>query len=112
MSDNEKLEQIGRVLTHYQSAKVEVAHLAEKIRRVAQTYAEVAQFLQDESSKTARVRFIEGELCRVFTPANAEAIELLNEADLCKLLEERDQAINAVASFLKQLREFGITNVE
>lgn len=112
MGEDEKLKQTGRVLMQYQAAKVELAHLTERIRSVGKTYAEVAQFLQDENTKATPIRFIDGELCSVFNSTGETSIELLDDADLCKLLTDRDNAKQAVAILLAQLREFGVTSVE
>jgi hypothetical protein len=113
MSGDEKAEQIGRAVTEYQTAKVELAHLEQKIRKIGEAYTEVGQALSERSSM--RDFKIEGGHFHFLyrrTENENLAASLLNEQALVAVIIERDSARKRVSELRSRLNALGITNLE
>ena len=113
MSGDEKAEQIGRVVTEYQTAKIDLAHLEQKLKKIGGAYTEVGQALC-EGSSIREFKIEGGHLNFIYTRRGEENIasNLLNEEALVTVIVERDNARKKVSELRKQLNALGITNLE
>jgi hypothetical protein len=112
MSGDEKAQQIGQVVTAYQTAKVELAHLEQKLKKVGQVYTEVGQAL--EKGYQAEYKIENGHFRLSYSRSGNENISgiLLNEETLVALLMEREAARKKTYELHTQLKNLGITNLE
>jgi hypothetical protein len=111
MSDDEKARQIGDAVTEYQSAKIDAAHVQNKVERVFQTYREIGETMNRRHGTTTEPRISDGKLIFGYTASKLSASDLFNEADLLNLIQERDKARGRLADARKFLDDLGITGI-
>ena len=111
MSDEEKALQMGLAAVADQAAKValDLAYIEEKLRRVAAAYAAAAGVLSTRLGQFYEAQLVDGKLRFGLTGKTAEPADLLNEAGLNELLQERDKARLAVEETRNLLNSFGIS---
>jgi tetrahydromethanopterin S-methyltransferase subunit G len=109
MSEDEKAQQIGIALKQYSEAKIALAHLDTKLKSVSETYKQVGQAI--EQSVSVRLKVEHGRVQLTYSP-QFDCADLLCEADLVKLLNEKSEAEKLVAQLNQQLTSFGIPNVK
>ena len=109
MSGDEKEKQIGIALKQYSEAKIALAHLDTKLKSVSEAYKQVGQAI--EQSAAARLSVEHGRVRLTYSP-QFDCADLLGEADLVKLLNEKSEAEKLVAQLGQQLIGFGIPNVK
>jgi GTP-binding protein EngB required for normal cell division len=100
MSGNEKSEQIGDAMQLLEQQKQEVAHLAEKIDKVAKAYKTIG-------SESSRLSVSPTDPEKVFLVGS----HLLNQSQLAALIGEYQRAKAALAQTKIKLTGFGITSV-
>ena len=110
MSNEEKLQQIGAATIAYQAAKVELAHIDQKIDRVFSTYREAGQTM-DRRGSAHEPKLVNGKLQLGWYNPNASAADLLNETDLTTLVTERDKARKCMEDAKKAMTDLGLINV-
>ncbi|MFZ1203731.1 MAG: hypothetical protein WAN97_05435 [Candidatus Acidiferrales bacterium] len=113
MSGDEKAQQIGQVVTEYQSAKVDLAHVEQKLKRIGNTYTEVGSALSGTSSMSD-FKIENGHFQFVYPRHLTEpvGVNLLNEQELITVISERNRLSKQVAELRSQLQNLGITSVE
>jgi len=114
MSEDEKAQQIGKVVTEYQAAKVALAHLEQKVKSVGETYAEVGEAIVPRGGGSSLGFKIEKNHLRlVYSRTGNELVtNLLNEESLVSLIVEREEARNKCSALRTQLNSLGITNLQ
>jgi hypothetical protein len=109
MSEDEKEKQIGVALKRYSEAKITLAHLDTKLKRVSETYKRCGQAI--EQGVAARLTIEHGHL-RDSHAQDFDAACLLDEAKLIELLNERSSAEKLVAQLSQEMKDLGISNVK
>ena len=111
MTEEEKMLQIGRATEELQSAKINLAHLKQKIKIVSQIYTEAGRTLSEISKDMHSFEIKDGHFHLSYAShIKADISEnLLNEQALVSLITEYENAIKEVDSLRKQLRELEIT---
>lgn len=99
MSEQEKIEQIGRVAAEYSDRKGELNHIEEKAAAVQRAYEMAANGF-------GNLRVSEGALTihRKSSGAEGDVGMLLNTQELAELLEERDELRSSVKVVGDRLR--------
>jgi len=103
MSDEEKACQIGNAVLGLNDAKVELAHLNEKLRSVMDAYAAVI----DAESKDELAAVSE----QISLSGKPSASYLMNEKQLAELLHSQESAKRQVEQSTNQLMRLGITTL-
>lgn len=110
MSGDEKAQQVGQVVTQFQQAKVDLAHLEQKLRKIGNTCSAVGRALSGESSSVDEYSV---EILRYSSHLNINpSVELLTEESLLAVISERDKLKKLVSELLAQMRALGITNLQ
>jgi prefoldin subunit 5 len=114
MSGDEKTQQIGQVVTEYQAAKVELAHLNQKLKTIGDVYTEVGRALTSAYSSTGEFKIENGHFRFSYGRHGNQnlAASLLNEEALVAVIVERDAFEKKVQSLRAQMKSLGITNLE
>lgn len=113
MSEDEKAQQIGKIVTEYQAAKVALAHLEQKVKSVGDAYTEVGEAIAPRTGASGGNFKIEKNHFRLIYSRNENiAASLLNEESLVSLITEREEARNKAAALRAQLNALGITNLQ
>jgi len=114
MSEDEKMQQIGLTVRQYQSAKVDLAQLNQKLAQVGETYKEVGHAIVNPMSSSGDFKIDGKHFHLVYSHAENENLsaKLLNEESLVALVVERDAAKEKVSNLRAQLNALGITNLE
>jgi hypothetical protein len=108
MSEDEKARQIGSILKQYSEAKITLAHVDTKLKRVSETYKKCGQAIEQSA---ARLTIEHGHLRDSYTP-DFDAACLLDEAKLVELLNERLAAEKLVAQLSEEMKDLGNSNVK
>jgi hypothetical protein len=109
MSEDEKAQQIGKILKQYSEAKITLAHLDTKLQSVSEAYKQVGQAI--EQSAAVRLRVAHGRIQLTYSQ-NFDGSYLLDEPKLVELLNERSEAEKLVEQLRQQLKNHGVSNVE
>jgi hypothetical protein len=109
MSGEEKSAQIGEAMMLLEQQKREVAHLAEKIDKVAKAYKTIGA----ESSRLSVSPADPGKVFLVNTTVAERDLgsHLLDQSQLAALIGEYQRAKAALAQTKTKLTGFGITSV-
>lgn len=111
MSGGEKATQIGAAVQELQDAKVEVAHIEQKVAALAAIYGECATALKERPPfEILGIEHGKLKFKRSFTPVDLS--RLLDEAGLYALIEERSKARLRQEKAAAAVRALGITTVE
>lgn len=111
MSEDEKAKQIGLIVTEYHKAKVELAHLKQKLKRIGEAYNEVGRSLSEESYRGLKIE--NSHLQVLYSPSKEKLSEvLLDEQSLLSVIVERDAAQKRVNELHEQLKALGLANLQ
>jgi len=111
MSGDEKAKQIGNATTELQTAKVECAHIRQKLDRVQAAYRDAGEKPNKSDLDLFRIRVINGKL-RFGEGSIASPSDLMNESEFTELLLEYDTARKRVKSAVGTLQSLGITGLK
>jgi len=109
MGGAEKAQQIGVALKQYSDAKIVLAQLDTKLRTVAEAYKQVGQAI--EQSAAVRLKVEHGRVLLTYAP-HFDGADLLDEASLVKVLNDKVEAETLIARLDQQLKDLGISNVK
>jgi predicted ATP-grasp superfamily ATP-dependent carboligase len=114
MSGDEKEQQIGRTVTEYQRAKVDLAHLEKKLKTVAEIYQEVSKAVLHPISGSGDYEVEDGKFkLRYALHENLNPADfILGHDALVALVGERDEAKKKADDLHAQLKSLGITSLE
>ncbi|MGA9986244.1 MAG: hypothetical protein WA383_14565 [Terriglobales bacterium] len=111
MTADDKNAQIGAAVSDYQTAKVELAHIEQKIDKVFLAYREAGNTM-DRYNKTPHEPTLEnGRVKFAWYTKDVTAADILNEQDLAVLINERDTARVRLEHAKTIMTRLGITGV-
>jgi tetrahydromethanopterin S-methyltransferase subunit G len=111
MSEDEKNAQIGAAVAEYQQAKIEVAHIEEKIDRIFKAYREAGGTMDKHRGTVSEPTLIDGKVKFGWYAPNVSAADILNETDLAVVIDERDKARKRLDEAHRKMRSLGITGL-
>lgn len=113
MGEDEKAQQIGRAVSEYQTAKVDCAHIEQKVKRIFDTYQAAGDSMDSrKGSGLGEARLENGKVKLAWwSPEKFSVSDLLNETDLAVVLAERDKARERLERAKKVMVSLGITGV-
>ncbi len=111
MNGDEKNAQIGEAVSEYQTAKIEVAHIEQKIDKVFLAYREAGNTMDRQHRTPQEPILVDGKIKFGWYTANVTAADILNEADLATLIVERDKARQRLKMAKDIMNKLGITGV-
>jgi hypothetical protein len=106
-----KARQIGGAVTEYQSAKIDAAHVQTKVERIFMTYRLIGETMNKKHGSTTEPKIKDGNIIFGYAGSSVSASDLLNEADLLILIQERDKARERLVDARKVLDDLGITGI-
>ncbi len=110
MSDEEKTIQIGKAVTECQEAKINLAEVEHRVKRVAEAYKEAARSFETPPP-SAEPQVVDGRVEFLYLRDKGIADFLMNGAELAELLKERDSARSRVEAAAHLLTSLGITTL-
>ena len=111
MSNDEKNAQIGEAVSEYQAAKVDLAHIEEKIHRIFKAYREIGATMDKNRGTTFEPTLENGQIKFGYHPGQVNPADILNVNDLAMVIAERDKARQRLASVRDTLNRLGITGI-
>ena len=113
MSGEEKATQLGQAVAGYQEARQELAHLDTRLESVFSTYREVGSTMDRARGSISPPKIgDDGRLVIGYTASGTSLANLLNLADLRKLVEERQEVEKRVKQAEEHLRSLGFNAFE
>ena len=111
MSGEEKAGQISEAVQEYEAAKVGLAHLKQKVSRVARTYRDCSEALSRDFPFD-RESIEEGILKLPYGRNQNSPAFLLDQTGLIALLREKEQAEARLKKASDAMKALEITNLE
>ena len=111
MSGDEKAKQIGNAVSECQTAKVELAHICQKLERVQAAYRDAGEKPNKSDPDLFRMRLISGKI-RFGEGSVGSPSDLMNESEFTGLLLEYDTARKRVKGAVETLHSLGITDLK
>lgn len=114
MTSDEKAQQIGRIVTEYQTTKVDLAHVEGKLKAIGAAYTQMGSSLGGSQSGYQDFKIEGGHIVYRYQRSGGEQLgqNLLGEEGLIGILNEREKLQKKLAELREQLRTLGITNLE
>lgn len=111
MSGDEKAKQIGNAVSECQTAKVEFAHIRQKLERVQAAYRDAGEKPNKADPDLFKMRLMSGKI-RFGEGSIGSPSDLMNESELTAFLLEYDVARKRVKKAVEMLQRLGITDVK
>ena len=111
MGEDEKNAQIGAAVSEYQQAKIEVAHIEQKIERIFAAYREAGRTMDKHHGSISEPQLVDGGVKFGWYAPNLSANDILNASDLAVVIGERDQARKRLKDATQKMNSLGITGV-
>jgi hypothetical protein len=111
MTADDKNAQIGAAVSEYQGAKIEVAHIEQKIEHVFLAYREAGNTMDKAQRTPQEPTIVDGKVKFGWYTGKITAADLLNEKELIPLIMERDKARVRLEEAQKAMSRLGITGV-
>jgi hypothetical protein len=111
MTADDKNAQIGAAVSEYQVAKVEAAHIEQKIDKVFLAYREAGNTMDRQNRTPQEPTLVDGKIKFGWYTGKVSAADILNEADLAALIVERDKARKRLEDAKKVMTSLGITGL-
>jgi hypothetical protein len=110
MSGDEKAAQIGESVQAYQAAKVECAHIEQKVKQVFRAYIDAGESMDERKGTITEPQLVNGVL-KIGWRDGDPLKHLMNEKELTIIVQERDQARKKLAAAKQLMNSLGITGV-
>ena len=112
MTIDDKNAQIGVAVSEYQAAKVDLAHIEQKIERVFLAYREAGSMMdRQKRSPLQEPTIVDGKISFGWYTTAVTAADILNEADLLVLVAERDKARQRLKVAKDRMNNLGIVGM-
>jgi hypothetical protein len=112
MSGDEKNAQIGAAVSEYQAAKIEVAHIEQKLDRIFKAYRDAGGTMDRQRGTTSEPTIENGKVKFGWGYEKINPADILNVTDLAVVIEERDKARQRLRVAKDAMTRLGITGVE
>src|SRR5690242_3563697 len=113
MSGDEKNAQIGAAVSEYQAAKVEVAHIEQKIARIFATYLSAGKSMDKQHGSIQEPKLYDGKLVMGWWGhEKLSTDDLLNAEALAGVIAERDKARQRLKAAKDKMENLGITGIQ
>jgi hypothetical protein len=112
MGEDEKAAQVGHAVQEYQAAKIECAHIDQKINKVAESYRLVGNAIGFSVAENRQPQIVDGKLKFEFPGVADHQLLLPNEPELTQLLIEREQSRAIRDDAKRRLNDLGIVGLD
>jgi len=111
MTADDKNSQIGAAVSEYQSAKIEVARIEQRIETVFLAYREAGNTMDRQNRTPQEPTIVDGKIKFGWYTGKVSTADILNETDLKVLIEERDKARQRLKVAKDIMNNLGITGM-